>query len=126
MRKLVLLASVLALSACAGTSTQTPWQQDVAAVQMAWPIAQVGLNLALAESHASAAVVAGVTKAETQLSAEIAALPQVQQPTSAALVLVDAKLLVNSLPPGTLSPTHEAEVQGVLAALTLLANYTSG
>jgi hypothetical protein len=125
MRKILILAALLPLAACAGT-TQSPWSGYVSDVQTAWPIAEVGINLALAEAKASPAVVAAATKAETQISAEIAALPSTAAPASAAAVLADVKALVNGLPPGTLSATHEAEAQGLIMALTLLVNYTGG
>ena len=125
MRKYLILAAPLALLALASCAnlTQPTWATDVADVQAAWPIAESAINLALAEIKASPAAVAAATKAETQISAEIAALPATASPASAAAALADVTDMVAALPPGTLSPAHEAEAQVFLAGLRILVGY---
>jgi hypothetical protein len=119
MRKFTIAALAVALSlvGCAGIS-QSSWTKDVGLAESSFLAAELVINPAVQAKAPQA--FAAVTKAETDVSAELSVLANSSAPVNATALVTDLQNLESAIPPNVLSKEDQDIVSGVLSLAQVL------
>jgi hypothetical protein len=104
-----LLAPLAALAGCAN------YASNVAKIQADWPVLEAAVNADVA--LAGIKIPPAAVNAEAAIDAAVANLSATASPTSVTTVANDIAVLVNALPPNTISAEHKAELDALVATV---------